>query len=124
MDDTTAALGNDVDVDASFGDILDVLNIALSVNMELSKGKYFVVFDPLYAQLEADFAGPGGGPVGGTIDVDMVLADLNVGYSINENFDIHAGARYYDVDYESGSAFNRIHFHVGPQLAAGSLAGR
>ena len=100
MDGTTAALGQDVPVDASFSDILDVLNIALSANMELSKGKFFLVFDPLYAQLEADVADPGGGPVGGTIDVDMVLADLNIGYTINENFGIYAGARYYDQDIE------------------------
>jgi len=41
MDGTTAALGQDVPVDASFSDILDVLNIALSANMKLSKGKFF-----------------------------------------------------------------------------------
>ncbi len=98
LDGTTAALGNDVEADMSFGDILDVLNIALSANMELSKGNFFVVFDPLYAQLEMDFAGPGGGPVGGTIDIDMVIADLDVGYSVNEKFDLYAGVRYYDQD--------------------------
>jgi hypothetical protein len=98
LDGTTAVLGQDADVDASFSDILDRLNIALSANMELSKGNLFVVFDPFYAQLEADFAGPGGGPVGGTVDVDMVIADLNVGYSFDENFGVYAGARYYDQD--------------------------
>jgi outer membrane receptor protein involved in Fe transport len=98
LDGTTAALGNDVAVDASFSDVLDLLNIALSANMELSKGKFFVVFDPMYAQLEADYAGPGGGPVGGTIDIDMLIADLDVGYSMDENFDFYAGLRYYDQD--------------------------
>ena len=78
LDGTTAALGNDVEVDLSFGDILDVLNIALSANMELSKGKYFVVFDPMYARLEMDFAGPD--PVGGKKDIDLVIADLDVGF--------------------------------------------
>jgi len=77
LDGTTAASGNDVEVDMSFGDILDVLNIALSANMELSKGKYFVVFDPMYAQLEMDFAGPD--RVGGRIDIDLVITDLDVG---------------------------------------------
>jgi hypothetical protein len=98
LEGTTAVLGQDADVDASFSDILDRLNIALSANMELSKGKFFIVFDPLYAQLEADFAGPIGGPVAGTVDVDMVIADLNVGYSFDENFGIYAGARHYDQD--------------------------
>jgi hypothetical protein len=98
LDGTTAALGNDVDVDESFGDILDLLNIALSANMELSKGKFFVVFDPLYAQLEADFEDPGGGPMGGDIKIDMVIADLDLGYKVNDNFDLYAGVRYYDQD--------------------------
>ena len=98
LDGTTAALGQDVNVDASFGDIVDVLNIALSVNMELSKGKFFVVFDPMYAQLEADIEISGTPPLGGTIDIDMVIADLDVGYSIDENFDLYAGLRYYDQD--------------------------
>ena len=96
LDGTTAVLGNDVEVDMSFGDILDELNIALSVNMELSKGQFFVVFDPMYAQLEMDFAGPG--PVSGKIDIDLVIADLNVGYSVNEKFGLYAGLRYYDQD--------------------------
>jgi hypothetical protein len=98
LDGTTAALGNDVEVDLSFSDILDNLNIALSANMELSKGQFFVVFDPMYAQIEADFVGPGDGAVGGTLEVDLVIADLNVGYSVNENFGLYAGLRYYDQD--------------------------
>ena len=98
LDGTSAALGNDVEVDASFSDLVDVLNMALSANMELSKGKFFVVFDPMYAQVELDFAGPGDSPIGGTIDVDLVIADLNVGYSVDENFGIYAGVRYYDQD--------------------------
>ena len=95
---TTAALGQDVHVDASFGDILDVLNIALSANMELSKGRFFVVLDPLYSQLETDFKGPEPTPIRGKVDVDMVIADLNAGYMLNEHFDLYAGVRYYHQD--------------------------
>jgi hypothetical protein len=98
LDGTTAALGQDTDVDASFGDIFDVLNIALSANMEVSKGNFFMVFDPMYAQLEIDFAGPDGTPIGGKIEIDMVIADLNFGYSFDENFGAYVGARYYDQD--------------------------
>lgn len=98
LDGTTAALGNDVDVDASFSDIFDVLNIALSVNMELSKGNFFVLMDTMYAQLEAEMSGPGDGPVGGVIDIDMVIADLSAGYSVSENVDLYAGVRFYDQD--------------------------
>ena len=98
LEGTTAALGQDVEVDASFGDLVDVLNIALSANMELSKGNFFVFFDPMYSQLEADFAGPEGTPIGGKLEVDMVIADLAFGYSFDEYFGVYAGARYYDQD--------------------------
>jgi len=91
MDGTTAMLGDDVPVDASFSDILDLLNIALSVNMELSKGKVFFVLDAMYAALETDFEAPG--PVAGDINIDLIIADLAVGYKVNDNFDLYAGAR-------------------------------
>jgi hypothetical protein len=100
VDGTTAVLGNDVAIDNSFSDLLDALNLALSVNMELSKGKFFIVFDPMYAEFEADFTGPNGGPVGGTLVAKLVIADLNVGYNFGENFDLYAGVRYYDQDLE------------------------
>ena len=96
MDGTTAVLGDDVPVDASFSDILDLLNIALSVNMELSKGKVFFVLDAMYAALETDFEAPG--PVAGDINIDLIIADLAVGYKVNDNFDLYAGARLYDQE--------------------------
>jgi len=96
LDGTTAVLGDDADVDASFSDILDLLNIALSVNMELSKGNVFFVMDVMYAALETDFAGPD--PIGGDIDIELIIADLSVGFKVNENFDLYAGARLYDQE--------------------------
>ena len=107
MDGTTAVLGQDTDVDMSFGDILDVLNIALSVNMEWNTGKWFFVLDPLWSDLEADFATPGPLPITGKIEIELIIADALVGYALNENFDIYAGARYYDQDIKvvpSGAA--------------------
>ena len=57
-----------------------------------------MIFDAMVAQLEFDFPAPGGGPVGGKGKVDMVIADLAVGYKVNDNFDLYAGVRYYDQD--------------------------
>jgi len=101
MDGTTAVLGEDADVDADFGDILDVLNYALSLNMEWSTGKWFFVLDPMYADLEMDFAvpsPPAPAPLGGKIEIELIIADAMVGYYFNDNFGIYAGARYYDQD--------------------------
>ena len=94
LDGTTAALGNDVPVEADFGDILDNLNVALMANMELNNGTWFVVLDATWADLEMSI--DTGGPIGGNVEVQMILFDALVGISLNDNFDVYASARYFD----------------------------
>lgn len=54
-----AVNGMDTDVDASFGDILDVLDLALSFHGEARKGRWGFIIDPAYLKLSADAdAGP------------------------------------------------------------------
>ncbi len=96
LDGTTAALGEDVPLDADFGDILDLLNIALSANMEFNNGKWFVVLDPMWADLEAPI--DTGGSIGGKVEIQLLIVDALVGMSLSEHFDVYAGARYYDQD--------------------------
>ncbi len=96
LDGTTAALGNDVPLKADFGDILDLLNVALSANMEFNNGKWFVVLDPMWASLEAPI--DTGGPIGGKVEIELLIIDALVGINLSEHFDIYAGARYYDQD--------------------------
>ena len=102
LDGTTAVAGDDADVDASFSDILDNLNMALSVNLEWkTRSNWFFIFDPMYADLELDLSVPSPPaplPITGKVEVELVIADALVGYSVHENFDIYAGARYYDQD--------------------------
>jgi hypothetical protein len=97
LDGTTASLGSDAQVDAGFSDILDVLNIAVQANVEISNGAWFIVIDPMYSQLEADLAL---GPVRGTVEIDMLLADLLVGFNVSPNVGVYGGVRYYDQDIE------------------------
>lgn len=96
LDGTTASLGSDVPVEADFSDILDLLNIALSANIELNNGKWFFVLDPMYSSLEAPIEI--GGPFGGKVEIDMLIMDALVGISLTGHFDIYAGARYYNQD--------------------------
>lgn len=98
LDGTTAVLGEDADVDASFSDILDVLNIALSANMEWNNGKWFLILDPMWADLEMDFSTPGPLPVAGTVEIELWIVDALAGLELSENFDVYAGARYYDQE--------------------------
>jgi len=96
LEGTTAALGNDVRVDADFSDLLDLVNFAFSANMEFNNGKWFVILDPMYTDLEAPIET--GGPIGGKTEIELVILDAHLGFNIAEHFDIYAGARYYDQD--------------------------
>lgn len=99
LDGTTAVLGQDTDVDASFSDILDVLNIALSVNMEWNtRSNWFFVLDPMWSDLEMDYSTPGPAPVEGKVEIELIIADALIGYELENEFGIYAGARYYDQD--------------------------
>ena len=102
LDGTTAVLGNDADVDASFSDIVDLLNVALSLNLEWNtRNNWFFVLDPMFADLEMDLAIPTPGPLPeptGKVEIQLVIVDALVGYSINENLGGYAGVRYYDQD--------------------------
>ena len=96
LDGTTAALGQDVAVDVDFTDILDLLNLALMANMEFNNGTWFVVLDTQWGDLEAPIET--GGPIGGKIEIELIIMDALVGLTVHENFDIYIGARYYDQD--------------------------
>ena len=98
IEGTTAVLGQDVDADADFSDLLDALNIALMVSMEWNRNDWFLYLDPIFASLETDFEAPGPLPVSGSVEADLLIVDLGVGYEINGNFDVYAGTRYFDAD--------------------------
>jgi len=125
IDGTTAAFGNDVPVKADFSDIFDLLNIALAVNMELNNGKWFFVLDPMYASLEAPIET--GSPIGGKAEIDLLIIDALVGLSLSKNFDVYAGARYYDQDItvvpnnlpEVGLGDDWMDFLLGVRFSAG-----
>lgn len=99
LDGTTAALGLDRDVDASFSDLLEYLNIALMVNLRWqTRSGWFFELDPMWARLEADLATPGPLPITGKAEIDMLLADAIGGFKFNNNFGAYGGVRSYDQD--------------------------
>ena len=96
LEGETAVLGQNVPVDATFGDIWDRLNIALAANFEANNGDWFFILDATYAELELNVEP---NPViSATIDIDIVMTDALIGKVLGEHFDIYAGLRYYDQD--------------------------
>ena len=45
----SASAGTEADVDASFSDILDNLNVAAMLELELRKGRFGLLSDTIYA---------------------------------------------------------------------------
>ncbi len=96
LEGETAALGQNVPVEADFGDILDRLNMALSFNFEANNDQYFFILDAMYADLELEVEP---NPiVSANIEVELVIVDALVGASISDTFDLYTGVRYYDQD--------------------------
>jgi outer membrane protein OmpA-like peptidoglycan-associated protein len=103
----------DADVDASFDDILDNLNGALMLEAELRKGRFGVISDTIYANLE-DNAATGEDRLKVDATANMLiqslaatyrvgtwqLADLGAAGPLAVTLDPYAGARYTYVDTE------------------------
>ena len=80
-----------LDLDASFSDIVDKLNMALALHTEFHRGKWALVLDPMYVSLEADAdVGPGA-----TVDftADIFLFEAWGAYKLTPNWEILGRAR-------------------------------
>ena len=98
----TATIGNlpPADLDASFGDIFDNLNGAMSLHIEFQFDNWVFVVDPTYISLEIEAALPPPIPAGTIlpIEVDIWLVEVWAGYRVHENWEVFGGLRYQDQD--------------------------
>ena len=96
---TTGVLGTPVDVDIPFKDILNHLDFAAELNLEVRRQRWGVILDGMYMKLSAGGAPPG--PLYSTADVDVqeVIAEASLAYRLFEWdqgwLDVYAGARYF-----------------------------
>ena len=90
----TAIDGDNPDIDASFSDILDAANFALSLHTEYRTDELSFVFDPTYLDLEVE------GPLGGDIDVEIWLVEAWAGILVTENLEAIGGVRYQDQEVD------------------------
>lgn len=98
--DGEAGVGNlTADVDVSFGDILDNLEMGAMAAYRAERGPWAIVADLIWMNLEQDKSGIG--PLGGTradVELDQMIVELDGSYALNERLDAYAGLRYWDVD--------------------------
>ena len=99
--DGTSTVGGlpPLDIDASFGDILDNLNFAMSMHTEFWFGRWGFVIDPTYIDLEMDIKLPAGVPASSpSVDVDIWIVELWAAFHVNDNLDMFGGVRFQDQD--------------------------
>jgi hypothetical protein len=92
--------GSKVDVDTSFHDILENLDLAAMVHVEAWNGDWGFSFDPTFGSLSADGKTPAGAEI--DVDQDILIADaVALRHLVKEGdtqFDGLVGVRYWQTD--------------------------
>ena len=99
---TIGARGRTVEVDASFGSVLENLSFGLMGTLEARKGKFIIFNDMIWNKLGVERDTPG--PLYNTarVDVNLFIFDPEVGYRVYESeggsFDVLGGVRLWSVE--------------------------
>ena len=98
---TVGARGRTIEIDASFGNVFENLDIGLMGTFEAKKGKYIVLTDLIWVKMSAERDTPGDLFSSAKIGVNLFIFDPEVGYRIIENeagsVDILGGVRIWSV---------------------------
>jgi hypothetical protein len=84
------------DVDISFGDILENLEMGFMGLYRGTRGPWSISVDGIYMGLGANATGPNG-LLTADVDVDQSAIEVDLGYALSENFSLLLGARYNDL---------------------------
>jgi hypothetical protein len=87
------------DIDVSFGDILDNLDIGGMAAYHGERGPWYIGADFMYLGLEKKKSGIG--PTGNAqskVEVDQLLFEVDGGYALTEQLDVYGGLRYWDLE--------------------------
>jgi opacity protein-like surface antigen len=89
----------EADVDISFGDIWDNLEIGGMVSYRVERGRWAIMGDLIYMDLETDKTGSAGPiRVDATVEVQQTAFEVDVGYRVTERVLAYAGWRYNDLN--------------------------
>ena len=97
LEGTTAIGPVSADIDASFSDILDALEMGAMGSYRGSRDRISVMFDVVYSGLGGDGKGPGGA-VKADVDIDQLILEGDFGYALTENLHGFVGLRYVDLE--------------------------
>jgi hypothetical protein len=96
MDGTTTVGTVAADVDMSFGDILDNLEVGFMGAYRATRDRWSVTVDGIYMGLGGHGRGPAGF-VKADVDLDQTALEVDVGYEVIERLTVYGGLRYVDL---------------------------
>jgi hypothetical protein len=99
MSGTTAVGPLEVDVDASFSDILDNLEVGFMGSYRATRDRLSITVDGIYMGLGSDGRGPAG-YVKGDVDLDQAALEVDVGYEVLDRLTVFGGLRYNDLSVD------------------------
>ena len=99
---TVGARGRVVEVDASFGNILENLSFGLMGALEAKKGRFIITNDIVWTKMGAERNTAGPLYNSARVDVNLFIFDPEVGYRLYESdggsFDVLGGIRLWSVE--------------------------
>lgn len=97
MDGTAAVRGQEVDVDASFSDIVEDLKFAAFARFESHKGKWGYFFDGMYVKLDPEESTPIGNV---KVEVEDFIGEVGGVYHFNPTVQGLFGVRYQKMEVD------------------------
>lgn len=99
---TVGARGRVLEVDASFGNVLENLDIGIMGTLEARKGKFVFVSDLIWTKMSAERDTPGGLYDTAKVGINLFIFDPEVGYRVVNSekgaFDVLGGVRIWSVE--------------------------
>jgi hypothetical protein len=99
MSGTTAIGPVSADVDASFSDILDNLEMGFMGTYRATRDRVSITVDGIYMGLGGDGRGPAGF-VKADVDLDQSALEVDVGYEVLDQLTVFGGVRYNDLSVD------------------------
>jgi hypothetical protein len=113
MEGDTGIGQTEAEIDLSFGDILEDLNMALMGDFRAENGPWAIESDIVWTDLKSDI---NRGPLNITVEPRMVFWQLDGRYRVAPQWEVLAGIRYYHVKTSIGIDVLNTGIHVSDSV--------
>jgi hypothetical protein len=100
LDGTIGVAGNEADIDVSFGDVLDALEMGGTGSLRVARDRWAFTTEVIYMEL-------GGSRGSVSVDVDQWVVEPSASFRVSDRFESVVGARYFNLSTELRGPFGR-----------------